>query len=148
MNATTGKPNWNWKPQMSTKLQLRANITVILALLTCSVSATEIKCVVGNKVSADLGEGVTMHTCLWEKEPDKVIRTGPIELIKNGVLILQTQTNLDGKLHGKFTSWSDEGVVILEGSYVEGLKQGPRLETENNGKNQAILYHNGNPVEP
>lgn len=133
---------------MSTRLQLQAIITVIATFLAGPVSATGIECVVGNKVSADLGEGVTMHTCLWEKEPDKAIRTGPIELVKNGVLILKTQTNLDGKLHGKFTSWSDDGVVILEGSYVEGLKQGPWLEIDDNGKNQTILYRNGNPVEP
>jgi hypothetical protein len=133
---------------MSTRLQLRANITAILALLAWSVSATDIECAVGNKVSADLGEGVTMYTCLWEKEPDKVIRAGPVELVKNGTLILQAQTDLDGKLHGKFTSWSDDGVVILEGNYVKGLKQGPWLEADSNGRNQTILYRNGNPVDP
>lgn len=133
---------------MNTRLQLQAIITVIATFLAGSVSATNIECVVGSEVSADLGEGVTMHTCLWEKEPGKAIRAGPIELVKNGVLILKTQTNLDGKLHGKFSSWSDDGVVILEGNYVEGLKQGPWLETDDDGKNQTILYRNGNPVEP
>lgn len=136
---------------MNTGLQSQVNVTVmavLLAGLAGSVSATDIECIVGKKVSADLGEGVTMHTCLWEKEPDLVIRTGPLELVKNGILILQAQTNLDGKLHGEFTSWSDDGVVILKGSYVEGLKQGPWLETDDNGKSQTILYRNGNPVDP
>ena len=123
-------------------------MAALLAAFAGPVSATDIECVVGNKVSADLGEGVAMHTCLWEKEPALVIRTGPIELVKNGILILQAQTNLDGKLHGEFTSWSDDGVVILRGNYVEGLKQGPWLETDDNGKSQTILYRNGNPVEP
>ena len=125
---------------------------VLLAILTIAAprlfAAVEFQCPVGNAVTASLGDGVTMRTCLWEKEPNLVVRAGPLELIKNGVLILKTQTNLEGKLHGNFTSWSDEGVVLVSGSYVEGVKEGPWFETDKKGNSDTIYYRNGIPVEP
>lgn len=125
---------------------------VLLAILTIAAprlfATAEFQCPIGNAVSASLGDGVTMRTCLWEKQPNLVVRTGPLELIKNGILILKTQTNLEGKLHGGFTSWSDEGVVIVSGTYVEGVKEGRWFETDKNGKSDTIYYRNGIPVEP
>ncbi|MDH3858733.1 MAG: hypothetical protein OEV07_12120 [Gammaproteobacteria bacterium] len=126
--------------------------SVLLAILIIAAprlfAAADLQCAVGNAVTASLGDGVTMRTCLWEKEPNLVVRAGPLELDKNGILILKTQTNLEGKLHGDFTSWSDEGVVIVSGSYVEGLKEGPWIETDKNGNSDTIYYRNGVPVEP
>ena len=125
---------------------------VLLAILTIAAprlfATAEFQCPIGNAVSASLGDGVTVRTCLWEKQPNLVVRTGPLELIKNGILILKTQTNLEGKLHGGFTSWSDEGVVIVSGTYVEGVKEGRWFETDKNGKSDTIYYRNGIPVEP
>ena len=123
-------------------------LAILIIAATRLFAAAEFQCAVGNAVTANLGDGVTMRTCLWEKEPNLVIRTGPLELIKNGILILKTQTNLKGKLHGDFTSWSDEGVVMVSGAYVEGLKQGPWFETDNKGNSDTIYYRNGIPVEP
>jgi len=125
---------------------------VLLAILTIAAprlfATAEFQCPIGNAVSASLGDGVTVRTCLWEKQPNLVVRTGPLELIKNGILILKTQTNLEGKLHGGFTSWSDGGVVIVSGTYVEGVKEGPWFETDKNGDSDMIYYRNGIPVEP
>lgn len=125
---------------------------VLLATFTIAAprlfASTEFQCAVGNAVTASLGDGVTMRTCLWEKEPNLVVRTGPLELIKNGILILKTQTNLEGKLHGGFTSWSDEGVVMVSGTYIEGIKEGPWFETDKKGNSDTIYYRNGFPVEP
>lgn len=126
---------------------------VLLTILTIAAprlfaAAAEFQCAVGNAVTASLGDGVTMRTCLWEKEPNLVVRTGPLELIKNGILILKTQTNLEGKLHGGFTSWSDEGVVIVSGTYVEGIKEGPWFKTDKKGNSDTTYYRNGIPVEP
>jgi len=124
---------------------------VLLAILLITAprlfAAAEFQCAVGNEVTAGLGDGVTMRTCLWEKEPNRVVRAGPLELVKNGILILKTQTNLEGKLHGDFTSWSDEGVVIISGTYVEGLKEGPWFETDKDGNSNTIYYRDGIPVE-
>ena len=111
-------------------------------------AASGFHCTVGNEVTASLGDGVTMRTCLWEKEPQLVVRAGPLVLVKNGILILKTQTNLAGKLHGDFTSWNDEGVVIVSGTYVEGLKEGPWFETDKDGNSDTIYYRDGVPVEP
>lgn len=124
-------------------------LLAILAIAAPRLFATaEFHCAVGNAISASLGDGVTMRTCLWEKEPNLVVRTGPLELIKNGILILKTQTNREGKLHGGFTSWSDEGVVMVSGTYVEGIKEGPWFETDKKGNGDTIYYRNGIPVEP
>ncbi len=123
-------------------------LTTFLITTAKLLAAAEFQCTVGREVNANLGDGVTMRTCLWEKEPNLVIRTGPLELIKNGILILKTQTNLDGKLHGKFTSWNDEGVIIISGNYVEGLKEGSWFETDKNGNSDTIIYNKGIPAEP
>ncbi len=125
---------------------------IILAGFLVGISsllfATEFQCPVGKEVIASLGDGVTMRTCMWEREPNVVIRAGPLELSKNGILILKTQTNLDGKLHGKFTSWSDTGEILITGSYVAGLKEGPWMETDDNGYRNTVHYSKGSPVEP
>ena len=89
-----------------------------------------------------------MLTCMWEKEPDVVVRTGPLELVKNGILILRAETNSSGKLHGLYTSWSDEGEILEKGSYFEGLKQGAWIVTNKNGGNETIYYEKGVPLKP
>lgn len=105
--------------------------------------AGEFNCAKGKRVSADLGDGVIMHTCLWEKAPDVILRTGPLELIKNGVLILKMQTNNNGKLHGEYTSWNDAGEMIENGNYRNGLKHGAWLITSKNGLRETRHYKNG-----
>lgn len=129
-------------------LSIPVLLTIGIAGAFRAMALDEFHCAVGKAVVAGLGEGVIMRTCLWEKEPDLVVRAGPLELIKNGILILKTQTNLQGKLHGDFTSWSDDGVVIIRGAYIDGLKQGPWFETDKNGNSGTIHYRDGIPVEP
>ncbi len=106
------------------------------------------QCPVGDPVSADLGDGVTMRTCLLKQEPDISVRTGPLELTRNGIVILKLQTNVNGKLHGRFTSWNDDGKLTNDGMYVEGLKQGSWLETDNIGNSATRYYLKGNLVNP
>ncbi len=43
---------------------------------------------------------------------------------ENDVISQQGTFNLEGKLHGKWTSYSEEGTKIAEGSYNNGLKTG------------------------
>ena len=107
------------------------------------IYAGEFTCAKGKRVSADLGEGVIMHTCIWEKAPDVILRTGPLELIKNGVLILKLQTNSDGKLHGEYTSWNDAGEIVENGNYRNGVKHGAWLITSKNGLRETLHYRNG-----
>ena len=116
--------------------------------MTGSAFAVESFCSLGSPVTADLGDGVTMRTCLWQKEPDLVVRAGPIELVKNGVLILKTQTNRSGKLHGQFSSWDDAGKLIESGTYDDGLKEGSWLVTDKDGISSTIFYRRGVRVEP
>lgn len=113
-----------------------------------SAGAAKIVCLRGEPVSADLGEGVIMHTCRWRKAANVTIRTGPIELIKNGILILKAQTNLNGKLDGQFTTWYDDGEIMESGNYVDGLKHGVWLVTDRNGKDETFHYRNGVLVAP
>ena len=108
--------------------------------------AVEFSCVDGRVAVADLGEGVVMHTCLWEKQPGVVVRTGPMELIKNDVLILKTQTNLAGQLHGLFSSWSDSGRLQQRGRYHEGLKQGRWIFSDGDGPSRVFYYRAGVPL--
>jgi hypothetical protein len=105
-------------------------------------------CPRGDPVSAPLGDGIIMRTCLWHNEAKQAVRVGPLELIKNGILILKTQTNFDGQLHGRFTSWSDDGVIIKDGFYHLGRKHGPWLETDADGNPIEQHYHAGKPVDP
>lgn len=127
-----------------------SNIITLSLLIgfTQFVCAADFNCENGYPVTTDIGEGVIMRTCMWEKEPDVVLRTGALELIKNGILILRTQTNSKGKLHGQFTSWSDDGAMLETGMYVEGLKQGVWLLIRKSGIRETIHYRNGVPIEP
>ena len=126
---------------------LARRISLILLLLASGfpylLDAGEFTCTNGKRVSADLGDGVIMRTCLWEKAPDVILRTGPLELIKNGVLILKMQTNSNGKLHGEYTSWNDTGELIENGNYRDGLKHGIWLTTSKNGLRETRHYNNG-----
>ena len=126
----------------------KAVILVLACVMTGRVFAGESFCSLGSPVTADLGDGVTMRTCMWEKEPDLVVRAGPIELIRNGVLILKTQTNRSGKLHGQFSSWDDAGKLIESGTYDNGLKEGSWLVTGKDGNSSTIVYRQGVRVDP
>ena len=124
---------------------------ISLALLigfTQLVSAAEFNCEKGDPVATDIGGGVILRTCMWQMEPDIVVRTGTLELVKNGVLILRTQTNSSGKLHGQFSSWSDEGAILEKGMYVEGLKEGIWIVMKESGDRETIHYKAGVPIEP
>jgi len=127
-----------------------SKVISLLILISCSkfISASQFYCQKGDPVTADLGEGVIMRTCMWKKTPNVVIRAGPLELIKNGILILRTQTNSKGKLHGPFRSWSDEGEVQEKGNYVEGLKEGLWIIVKKGGNRESIHYKGGVPIEP
>lgn len=115
--------------------------------LATPVVADEFRCPLGKEVSASLGQGVSMRTCMWEKEPSVFVRTGPLELIKNGILILKMQTNRAGRLHGRFTSWNDQGEIIENGNYVKGLKEGPWFKIDENGNRHNLLFSGGSLVD-
>jgi len=85
---------------------------------------------------------------MWKKESDVAVRVGPLELIKNGILILRTQTNSRGKLHGQFMSWSDEGELLEKGIYIEGLKEGIWIVMRKDGNSEKVYYKKGAPIEP
>jgi hypothetical protein len=121
---------------------------VLLAGISGPVISADSFCQVGKEVIVGLGDGVNLRTCMWEKKPGVFIRTGSMELIKNDILILRSQSNQKGKLHGKFTAWSDEGEVIETGSYVEGLKHGPWISIDKNGSSTTLVYRQGKIVEP
>ena len=123
-------------------------LPVILALYTLNAQlrAQEFSCVNGKFASADLGDGVSLQTCLWEKQPGMVVRTGPMQLIKNGILILQARTNLQGQLHGRYSSWDDDGKLMIRGRYDNGLKQGAWLFTDVRGRRHQIFYRQGVPA--
>jgi hypothetical protein len=128
-------------------------MTIILLCLLLSgfpilVSATEFKCPQGGPVLAELGGGVIMRTCMWEKAANVTVRAGPLELIKNGVLILKLETDSNGKLHGQYTSWNDAGEITENGNYLEGLKEGVWTLTSKDGSSETLHYRAGVIVEP
>jgi len=128
------------------KIHKRITIIILIALLAgvpYLTSASEFQCAQGEKVTANLGEGVKMHTCVREKEPGVFIRSGTLELIKNGILILKTQTDKAGQLHGQYTSWNDQGDVVENGNYIEGRKEGAWLFVGRNGDTETLFYNRG-----
>jgi len=129
------------------------NIAVIIVFFVCIIltgfsGAAELNCPRGEPVVADLGDGVIMRTCLWQKTPGIAVRSGDLELEKNGVLILKLETDLNGKLHGRFTSWNDAGEITENGNYIGGLKEGPWTVTNENGHSEILHYRAGIIVEP
>lgn len=112
------------------------------------VSASQFYCQKGDPVTADLGDGVVMQTCMWQKDQDVFVRVGPLELKKNGILILRTQTNSRGKLHGPFASWNDDGELLEKGNYIEGLKEGNWIKIKEGGYKETVFYKEGIPIEP
>ena len=127
------------------RISLLVFITMLFALPQL-VDSTEFECPLGEAVVAGIGDGVEMRSCFWEKAPGVRVRTGAFELHREDLLILQTQTNQDGKLHGQFSSWDDDGKLINQGEYVEGLKQGEWLETDKLGVSRRLIYIEGEPV--
>jgi hypothetical protein len=129
-------------------LSLKFILFFLLAGFTILPYAAELNCPQGGAVLVDLGDGVIMRTCMWEKAANVTVRTGPLELIKNGVLILKLATDSNGKLHGQFTSWNDAGEMTENGNYLKGLKEGIWTVTNKNGDSETIHYRAGAIVEP
>ena len=131
----------------------RKNVAAIIVCFLFTIftglsGAVELNCQRGEPVVADLGDGVIMRTCLWQKTADVAVRTGGLELEKNGVLILKLETDLNGKLHGRFTSWNDAGEITENGNYIGGLKEGPWTVTNEKGYSEILHYRAGVIVEP
>jgi hypothetical protein len=111
-------------------------------------AAADFQCLLGDKVAASLGDGVTLHSCSWEQTPGNFVRTGPLQLIKNGILILDLRTDSDGKLQGEFHSWDDSGALIESGQYLNGLKEGEWRYTDENGVTRVTVYSGGMALSP
>ena len=143
-------PDKRLQPGVGVRVKPSTLFLALLFLPGFSVPAvgSEFSCTRGELAIVNVGEGVTMRTCAWEKSPGNMVRVGPVELIKNGVLILQAQTDSDGKLHGNFIAWDDEGKVIEKGNYSRGLKVGEWLVVDENGESTTLVYREGVPVEP
>ena len=129
-------------------LSLKFILFFLFAGFTILPYAAELNCPQGGAVKADLGDGVVMRTCVWDKAANVTVRTGPLELIKNGVLILKLSTDTNGKLHGQFTSWNDAGEMTENGNYFTGLKEGIWTVTDKNGDSETLHYRAGVIVEP
>jgi hypothetical protein len=129
------------KRKLSTRLALMLGV-VFLAVLYRLV-ADEFECPLGEPFSAGLGDGVTLQSCNWEKTPGNFVRTGPLQLVKNGILILQLTSDREGRLHGEYTVWDDQGNVTTSGQYREGLKEGEWRITDERGNTRVIAYNSG-----
>jgi hypothetical protein len=138
-------------PKPASDARMRSTIIFLCFLLvglSILPSAAEFNCPRGDAVLAQLGDDVIMRTCMWEKAANITVRTGPLELIKNGVLILKLETDSNGKLHGQFTSWNDAGEMTENGNYIAGLKQGLWTVTSKDGSSKIVHYRAGVIVEP
>jgi hypothetical protein len=129
------------KRKLSTRLALMLGV-VFLAVLHRLVAA-EFECPLGEPFSAGLGDGVTLQSCNWEKTPGNFVRTGPLQLVKNGILILQLSSDREGRLHGEYTVWDDQGNVTTSGHYRDGLKDGEWRITDERGNPGVIVYRAG-----
>ena len=157
LSAISPYPAWHCKEAVPrTKTDFRVTLvrhpgTLLAALcltLCWPLSANSFECPLGEKVAAGLGDGVTMRTCRWEKSPGSFVRTGPLQLIKNGTLILQLQTDEAGRLQGQYTAWDDSGVIIEQGIYRDGLKQGEWQVIDDNGQLKTLNFRDGEPLDP
>ena len=113
-----------------------------------ALGAADFQCPQGDKVAASLGDGVTLHSCSWERTPGNFVRIGPLLLIKNRILILRLQTDSDGKLQGDYRVWDDYGALTESGYYRDGLKEGEWRSTDANGITRVTVYRAGRPISP
>ena len=120
----------------------------LLAGFTILPHAAELNCPQGSAVMVALGNDVIMRTCMWKNAENVTVRTGPLELIKNDVLILKLTTNTNGKLHGQFTSWNDTGEMTENGNYLKGQKEGIWTVTNKNGDSETLHFRAGVIVDP
>ena len=122
-----------------------ACIIVLAAALwvTSGQASVDFDCEVGVRVSGDLGDGVTLHTCRWERTPGVFVRAGPLRLIKNGVVILKLQTDRDGVLQGEYSAWDDDGELTETGHYRDGLKEGEWRSVDEQGVSRVTVYRAG-----
>lgn len=126
----------------------RLLLTGLLASAPCYSPAAEFACEIGEKVVASLGEGVTMRTCRWEKSPGLFVRAGPLQLVKNGVLILQLQTDTAGRLQGQYHAWDDNGILVESGAYRDGLKEGEWRVSGDDGHLSTLHFRAGETIDP
>jgi len=130
------------KPMLIFVLALGVGLVFMLPLQ----STKAFECELGKPVAASLGDGVTLHTCSWEKNPGSFVRVGPLQLVRNGILILELYTDQDGKLQGEYSSWNDDGVMMENGQYVDGLKQGEWRIADDSGAHRIQFFQGGVPV--
>ena len=130
---------------LSTSQLLPLGVLLTSLLAPQSSGASDFQCALGDKVVASLGDGVTLHSCSWEKTPGNFVRTGPLQLIRNGILILTLQTDRDGLLQGQYRAWDDYGALIESGYYLNGLKEGEWRLTDANGNTRVTVYRAGKP---
>ena len=76
------------------------------------------------------------------------MRTGPLQLVKNDILILQLQTDNEGRLQGEYRAWDDAGELTESGSYRDGLKHGEWRYTDTQGRTRIVVYQDGTAQEP
>jgi hypothetical protein len=145
-NTSMVKTSWH----RATRVARIFILTLLATSLTMRVafSAAEFECMLGDKISVGLGDGVTLHSCSWEKTPGNFVRFGPLQLIKNSVLILSLETDRSGRLQGKFTSRDDVGIILEEGQYRDGLKEGEWHITDKQGNRQVVTYRAGVALTP
>ncbi len=125
---------------------MRSIISCLLtvgACLACAPAVAQVDCPVGQPVSANLGDGVVMHTCLWQKSASEIVRAGPLLLVRHGIPILRAQTNRDGQLHGRYLVWADDGTLTTRGAFRDGLKQGAWLVVDEEGRRTTLHYVDG-----
>jgi hypothetical protein len=133
-----------WKLVRVTSLFLAASLLVVIHQLY----ANNFECVLGNTLTADLGDGVRLQSCSWEKIPGTFVRTGPLQLVKNGILILKLSTDQEGRLQGEYSSWDDHGIITENGHYRDGLKEGEWRVTDKQGNRRLITFIAGVDVTP
>jgi hypothetical protein len=133
-----------WTLVRVTRLVLAASLLAVIHELY----ANNFDCVVGNKVTADLGDGVRLQSCSWEKVPGTFVRTGPLQLIKNGILILKLATDRDGRLQGEYSTWDDHGIITENGHYRDGQKEGEWRLTDEQGNSRLLTFAAGVDVTP
>ena len=122
-------------------------VAVLLSMLHLLIE-DEFQCPLGNKVNTGLGDGIILQSCSWEKTAGKFVRTGPLQLVRNGILILQLQNDRDGKLQGEYTSWDDDGNIMENGHYRDGLKEGEWQVTDKQGNHNVVTYSAGIALTP
>ena len=107
-------------------------VSILFALLGIAVGVhaedSDFVCDVGDKLEAELADGITKLWCMLETASGTSVEIGRSIYIKGDIVIVEMNFDEEMRLHGLFRTRDESGVTTSQGYYERGSKIGDWLE--------------------